>query len=104
MHKENKKWNYNEQEFQTLSNRSRIGSIMKLAKKLSLDEDILKRRGEQICKLCYYKVEGALFAFTDTSCGKCKKELTFPSSNVDRLCFECAKVTESCKHCGGELD
>lgn len=104
MYKENKRWNKNEQELQTKYNRFRIKEVARLAEKLQMDPQLEVRRKERICKWCYYHVQGALQTFTDTQCAKCQKIMRFSTSNIDRLCKECAEETNSCKHCGGEMD
>jgi len=39
-------------------------------------------------------------AMTDSNCEICGKQMTFGSTNVDKLCDECANDNNKCKQCG----
>ena len=105
MPREKKKWmSTSEQELQTLSNRSKINAVKRLADKLTYDTEVIRRKEEQLCKWCFYQVQGAIASETEGECGSCKIEMVFGNSNVDRLCKECAFLMGSCKHCGGLMD
>jgi len=58
----------------------------------------------QLCKLCSYSdwVGGQMI--TTIYCAECGKEMTFPSTNVDMYCIDCARKLNACKHCGKPMD
>ena len=76
---------------------------VKLSEKIVYDPDKKARLAKQECVVCFYypRVGGAMISFSN--CGLCGKEMRFPSTNVDKLCPECAKEHRLCKHCGADI-
>ena len=70
------------------------------------DSERKERRGNNICKFCYYlypdRVGGC--AMTTSNCKNCGNPELYPSTCTDTLCTTCAIATKSCKHCGSKLD
>ena len=58
----------------------------------------------QLCKLCSYSDWFGGQVITTTYCAECGKEMTFPSTNVDMYCIDCARKLNACKHCGKPMD
>lgn len=79
-------------------------SYIEHCRKVVDDADRLNRWKVQECQRCYYngKVGGQMI--THSKCKSCEKELQFPSTNVDRLCIECAREQQVCKHCGADME
>ena len=75
-------------------------------KKFENDSDRKNRLKKNLCKSCFY-LSGdiiAFAAFTTTTCMSCSKEMTFGSSNTDKLCPDCAKKYGVCKYCLADID
>lgn len=72
--------------------------------KIVSDSDKAKRLEKQECQCCFYdsRIGGA--AMTDSTCGLCEKTTHFGSTAVDKLCKECAKKHDLCKHCGADIN
>lgn len=104
MNHKNKQWNEEEKKRVTTRNNWYIKDLRKLLNEIDTDPKKEKREKEHFCRVCYYKNVVSMQAFTDTQCGKCEKDITFSNSNVDLLCKDCAVETNSCAHCGGEID
>lgn len=70
------------------------------------DAEKKERRAEQLCRYCYYTGKYAMAgqAFRYTLCVDCGKQMTFATTSTDRLCPDCAKKRNLCKHCGAEMD
>ena len=75
----------------------RLDAIMK-------DEKKSWREEAQLCKVCTYTAWFGGQVFTTTTCTKCGKEMTFPSTVVDTYCIDCAKELGVCKMCGKPMD
>lgn len=71
------------------------------------EEDVKKewRIKFQNCKFCTY-LEGSLGAsvLTNSTCAICGKPILNSSTNIDKLCIDCAKEYQLCAHCGGTMD
>lgn len=96
--------NKNEQSKQANRNEFRKKHIIKLAKDLSLDPRKEERLLECKCLLCFYSAEVGGRAITKACCQDCAIEVIFPSTITDKFCKPCAKKSQACAHCGGELD
>lgn len=75
-------------------------------KKFENDSDRKIRLKKNLCKPCFY-LSGdvmACSAFTTTICVSCSKEMTFGSSETDKLCPDCAKKYGVCKYCLADID
>ena len=70
------------------------------------DVDRAERLGKGLCIFCYYLVPDRIggCAITSTECGICDNEITFGSTNVDKICPECSKENGLCKHCGADIE
>ena len=101
---ENKQWTKEEQIIKTKENKMKKSEIINLAKRIMEDARVNKRMEEQLCLLCMYKEVGAFQAITSSNCTKCGKKIKNPTTDTDSLCRTCAKETNSCRHCGGEID
>lgn len=65
------------------------------------DLDIKKRWEASLCQICFYsKGRIAGQAFTSHECGICDEPMQFPSTDVNALCKNCAKLNTLCVHCG----
>lgn len=64
------------------------------------------RLENNLCKYCEYsKGNGwAGQAFTNIKCKGCEREMTFPTTDTDKYCEDCAKEFNICKHCGQIMD
>ena len=95
-----KKFDLEDVRHRTYMQKSRLESYRKLLE----DPEKTKRLDAQECVVCYYsgKIGGA--AMTDSECGLCDKTMHFGSTNVDRLCIECSKTHDLCKHCGADMN
>ncbi|MNJ90277.1 hypothetical protein D3C87_78720 [compost metagenome] len=100
----NKSWNEKEKDRITIRNNWYVKDIRKLLNEIDTDPKKEKRTQRHICKLCFYKTVISMQAFTDTQCGKCDKKMTFSNSDVNLLCDDCAEDSNSCSHCGGEMN
>lgn len=104
MYRSNIKWDKEEKERVTRLNGYRIQDMRDLLSKIDNDPKGERRIKEQTCRYCFYHSTLSMSAFTNCECGRCGVEMTFPSSSVDVLCESCAIITNSCKHCGGQID
>jgi NADH pyrophosphatase NudC (nudix superfamily) len=105
MEKEFRKWDEDLIDYKTTSNQMRVNELKKKIKYYDDDPFVKKRRSEQECKVCtYINSNLAGQAITDSYCGICGKKMTFPTTDTDKVCKECAKENGLCKHCGGRMD
>ena len=95
-----KKFDLEDVRYRTHMQKDRLESY----EKFFTDLEKIKRIAEQECVLCYYnsKIGGA--AMTNSDCGLCEKAMMFGSTNVDKLCADCAKNHDLCKHCGADIN
>lgn len=56
------------------------------------------------CIVCYRAGRIGCAAITQVDCGICGVEMSFPSTNVDVVCFHCALNNNLCKHCGADIE
>ena len=92
-------------EFATCLAKDRISKTIELANNYKIDPCKKERQDNQLCPVCFYnesRIGGA--AVTQVQCAQCEEELSFPNTNVDSLCQNCAKEYNLCKHCGGDID
>jgi NADH pyrophosphatase NudC (nudix superfamily) len=105
MEKEFRAWDNDLINFKTTSNQVRIEELKKKLEYYDDDPFNKKRTSERECKVCTYINDNfAGQAFTDSYCGICGKKMTFPTTDTDKVCKECAKENGLCKHCGGRMD
>jgi hypothetical protein len=105
MEQEFRKWDEGMIVYKTHYNKRRVEDMQEKLNNYNADIAITERTDGQKCKVCHYINDGFAFqAFTDTYCGICGKKMTFPTSNTDKLCIDCAKIHGLCKHCGGRMD
>ena len=76
----------------------------KFDRQLLEDPDRERRLELNICKDCFYSVTLAGQAFWPYTCEACKKELMHHNTAVPRLCLECAKSSNRCRDCTGDMD
>jgi hypothetical protein len=84
-------------------------NIQHMREKLTAFDNDLKseeRKSKQLCKHCFYVKTGRIAgqAFTNHNCGLCDKLMTFPTTDTDDFCLECAEEISVCKHCGAKID
>ena len=79
-------------------------SILEYAKSIKNDYDKDNRLNELLCKICYYK-EGVVAgqAITKKDCDFCKTEVIYSTTYTDKICPNCAKKNQCCKHCLSKL-
>lgn len=68
------------------------------------DPGIKERWKNSLCQVCFYsesRIAGQ--AFTHHNCEICDEAMLFPSTDVNALCRECAKLNVLCVHCGCSL-
>jgi phage terminase large subunit-like protein len=105
MEKEFRKWDESMIDNKTYYNKRRVEDMREKLVEYDNDEEHAERIDNQECKVCTYIDDGfAGQAFTDTYCGICGKKMTFPTTDTDKVCKECAKENGLCKHCGGRMD
>lgn len=75
----------------------------RLSSKL-IDKDKERRVKEQLCKDCYYSGFIGCDVLQQSKCGLCGETFFNISSNIDALCYYCAKDNGLCRHCGKEMD
>jgi len=95
-----KKFDLEDVRYRTHMQKDRLESY----KKFFDDPDKLKRLEEQECVICYYNSKFGGAAMTDSNCGLCETKMNFGSTNVDKLCTDCSKMHELCKHCGADIN
>lgn len=64
-----------------------------------------ERLAAQQCNRCFYftgRIAGQ--AFTNSKCGACGLEMQFSSTDVNRLCKECAVENNACERCMVDID
>lgn len=91
--------------------RARINQMLQVALDLENDkypnsEGKKARKARNLCAVCFYidKTRVAGRAITESNCSYCMKATTFPSTETDEFCVDCAKSFVICKRCGAELD
>lgn len=100
-----KKFNIQEEiEFRTRMQKYRFKETIDLANKFDKDPKVNERLKEQECIVCYYQTQIVLHAFTDSNCVNCDVKMTFSNSSTDKLCEDCAKQHNCCKHCGADIN
>ena len=78
-----------------------VSSKIKSVSRYNSDSDKIEREKLCLCKKCYY-LDSESFAFsaiTKTCCISCGVEMTFGSSNINKLCPICSKKYKSCVNC-----
>lgn len=77
--------------------------VVELAEKFQKDPDRKRRMERHYCIPCHYhsRIGGA--AMTNQECAACGKDEMYGSTATDKLCLDCAKSTETCKCCGGDI-
>lgn len=91
--------------WQNTYHKERISYMRDFLQKIDEDPDKKKRLEKQECKVCFYQTSRiAGQSFTSTECSICDKEITHGNTDVDRLCQECAKAANLCKHCGADIE
>lgn len=90
----------------TYYNKRHIGNIRIKLYNYDKDSDKLVRQENMICKHCYYIMTDRIAGqtFTTLNCNSCNKEMSFPTTDTDDLCMQCAKELNCCKHCGQKMD
>jgi len=106
MNIKNSKWDQDKSKRETHFNNQSVKKLNLKLQNYNYDMNIFKRQENQICKYCSYVNNDrmAFQAFTNTNCSICDKEIIFATSNIDKVCPECAKENNICKHCGAEMD
>lgn len=105
MQREFRKWDEDMIDYKTYYNQHRIEEMREKLIDYDNDKSYKDRINEQECKVCTYINDGfAGQAFTDSHCGICGKKMTFPTTDTDKICIDCAKENNLCKHCGGRMD
>ena len=84
--------------------RRRMESTLKLAEKFTSDPERENRLKACLCKSCFYVSGIGGAAMTQEPCMRCGKMQIYGSTNTDALCASCAKETDLCKHCGGDME
>ena len=106
MNVNNPKWSLVRNEVDVNQHKYHIDGMRIRLEDFDRDSDKKARLEAQECKYCWYintqRLGGA--AITNTNCSVCGKEMVFGSTNVDKVCKECAKEHELCKHCGTDLN
>lgn len=85
--------------------KSAVNTWISLASRVIDDDEKSERLERNLCKACHYapyRVGGACIVTRPCMC--CGKVETYPSTNTDVLCAECAVAGELCKHCGGDIN
>ena len=85
--------------------KQRIDAVSRFALSCLRDDQKKERHEKCLCPVCYYESSrwgGA--AITDTTCSVCQKEMNFSNTNTDKLCEDCAKKHDLCRHCGAGID
>jgi len=75
-------------------------------RQVAMVNDVRKtgRQNKQECQVCFYSMKVGGAAMTSSKCGICQTILSFGSTNVDRVCMNCATKHRLCKHCGGDIE
>lgn len=70
------------------------------------DKDKSKRLSVGLCKWCWYRQATTLAgqAFTEYTCWRCDQTLSHANTAVPRLCDPCAKETQLCASCCGDIN
>ena len=87
-------------------NDKNVETMKKSIEDYELDNKKKKRIKECMCKYCTYINNKMIVmdAFFTTTCDICGKEVVSANSNVDKICLDCAKKNNLCKHCKSILD
>jgi Primosomal protein N'' (replication factor Y) - superfamily II helicase len=95
-----------EAEMRTFFNNKNVDHLLKKIDLYKNDPDQEKRATQQICKHCFYINNGRIAgqAFTTSCCDFCDGKMTFPTTDTDKFCPECAEQLSVCKHCGAKMD
>ncbi|MCL4525220.1 MAG: hypothetical protein M1492_01750 [Gammaproteobacteria bacterium] len=88
----------------TYQSKSRMDSIIKLARNLETDPEREQRAQKCLCRMCYYGSRLGGAAIKSESCMCCGVVQTYGSTNTDALCLPCAQEMGLCKHCGGDRE
>ncbi len=88
----------------TCQSRSRMESLIDLARKLENDPERSERIRKSLCRMCYYGSHLGGAAITDEPCMCCGEVQTYGNTNTDALCMPCAQETGLCKHCGADRE
>lgn len=99
-------WNQKDIEFKNKINKMKYRSMKKDIDDFEWDKEKDCRLEKQHCKTCHYlnRHKGHFQAFTTSVCCGCGKEMTFATSDQDKLCANCRKERNLCIKCGGTLD
>lgn len=66
----------------------------------------VERLRQYECKWCFYfrgdRIAGQ--AFTDYTCGVCRKECSWSNTAVPAICPECTMRLKICRRCGADLN
>lgn len=84
----------------TANNRESLAN----ARQMVDDPEREKRLKAQECILCFYSLKAGGSAVSYVVCGLCDEEVGSGSTNVPRLCPDCARAHRLCGHCGGDLE
>lgn len=74
------------------------------AKLLIDDPKKVERNKKQECVVCFYLPRFGGASMTTTECAICSKEMSFGSTAVDIICYDCANKNNLCKCCGADID
>lgn len=83
--------------------KERYNHVVELAEKFQKDPDRKARMERQYCVPCHYQSRLGGAAMTSQECASCGSDQLYGSTATDTLCLECAKRTEACKCCGGDI-
>ena len=79
-------------------------TILQRAAVLQEDPSKSLRLLRQECVCCYYDARVGGSALTKSSCIGCERNMVFPSTCTDRLCEDCAREYNLCRHCGSDME
>lgn len=62
------------------------------------------RLAAQECRPCFYSSKAGGAACSSSDCGGCGATVRSGSTNVPRLCKDCARKLRLCRHCGADIN
>ena len=91
--------------WETERGKDRVSYYRSMLKKIDEDKEKERRLEQSECFLCFYeksRIGGS--ACTQVQCAFCNKVLSSGTTNIDKMCVDCAKKAGLCKHCGADVN
>ena len=83
--------------------KEQVKHVLDLADNFKKDPDRKRRMQRHYCISCHYDSRIGGSAMTNQACAACGVDEMYSSTATDKLCMDCAKKTETCKCCGGDI-